>query len=102
MNYEGKLVSNLKFFEPLSIDVQMEYEIDDNLFPGLDNPEQNPPTLIYDLTQEDDEEETTSSDDDIISLIGMSTHMFFFSIAGIIHGVVGYIAPIGIMSRVSL
>ena len=78
MNYEGKLVSDLRFFEPLSIDVQMVYEIDDNLFPGLDDPSKNPPSLICDLSQEDNEDEKTQSDHDIISLIGMLSILVLF------------------------
>ena len=65
MNYEGKLVNGLtpNMFLPLQIDVEMEYEIDKSMFPGLNDVDKNPPALIYDLTQDDE-------DDDIISLIG--------------------------------
>ena len=52
MNYARKLVSGLtpNMFLPLHIDVEMEYAIDDNLFPGLNDVDKNPPALIYDLT----------------------------------------------------
>ena len=65
MNYEGKLVSGLtpNMFLPLHIDVEMEYEIDESMFPGLNDVDKNPPALIYDLTQDDE-------DEDIVSLIG--------------------------------
>ena len=65
MDYEGKLVNGLtpNMFLPLQIDVEMEYEIDENMFPGLNDVDNNPPALIYDLTQDDE-------DEDIVSLIG--------------------------------
>ena len=65
MNYEGKFVSGLtpNMFLPLHIDVEMEYEIDESMFPGLNDVDKNPPALLYDLTQDDE-------DRDIVSLIG--------------------------------
>ena len=69
MNSQGQLVSGMSttVFQPLHIDVQMEYEIDETLFPGIEDPLKNPPALIYDLTQDDD----VTEDEDIVSLIGM-------------------------------
>ena len=77
MNCHGQLTGRFPpaAIRPLTIDVQMEYELDKKLFPGLNDPVKSKiPALMIDLTRDDKIEKKQKVDDDnIVQLLGMYT-----------------------------